>query len=342
MNGRPLLPTQSTPSDVAPPGGNAARRVKATVVEGRPADQRIPAPKAGAPPLSDPIKQTSATVGSGKIAAKHPRPGNEAKLAVLPRSGRSRLRTPGRRPGATQAVAAVRATYTARVAEQPPSRLGQSREPLASLTPLAPSLKSALAASRALPTVQVPAGVPSVPGRNSLAGLSPAADSATLKLFARPGLLRRGYLHGEAWGSESLPLNAAVKLGVSRLYLVLGAAAEPFGRQSDWAWGVGAGTAGRPRGRFTPSVDLMQWFLSGNRGLNKSRLTQLRPALAWQFKPGGRWQLVGGPTLNLATARREPGRSRWQLGQDQWLWLNSDKGQSVLRLWPGVQLGLRF
>ena len=133
-------------------------------------------------------------------------------------------------------------------------------------------------------------------------------------------------------------------MGVPRLYLALGAAADPFGRGTDYAWGVGLGTVGRARGRFTPSLDLMQWFVRSDPQGPPSRLTQLRPLLGWQLKEGGRWQLVGGPTLNLATMRREPGRRppRWDLGQNQWLWLDTQEPRSMLRLWPGVQLGLRF
>ncbi|GAA4493151.1 hypothetical protein GCM10023172_01340 [Hymenobacter ginsengisoli] len=157
-------------------------------------------------------------------------------------------------------------------------------------------------------------------------------------------LLHPSYLHGEGWGSESLPLNAALKVGIPRIYLVLGVAAGPFGRQSGGAaWGVGLGTAGRLRGRFTPSLDLVQWFVSGDRENIPSNLTQLRPQVGWQLKQGGRWQLVGGPTLNLATAyRRDPQTQRWDFGRDQWLWVNQADNESLLRLWPGVQLGVRF
>ncbi|AWM31785.1 hypothetical protein DDQ68_02690 [Hymenobacter nivis] len=152
------------------------------------------------------------------------------------------------------------------------------------------------------------------------------------------------YLHGEVWASESMPLGATVKVGVRPAYLVLGAALAPTGHHHGAAWGVGLGTAGRARGRFTPSLDLLLWWLNGDDdGVGRTQLTQLRPQLAWQLKQGGRWQLVGGPTLNLATARRTLGaRPRWHVGQDQWLWFESLDDQPLLRLWPGVQLGLRF
>ncbi len=175
--------------------------------------------------------------------------------------------------------------------------------------------------------------------------VSPArVNDPAAKPSALASLLHSSYLHGEAWVSESLPLNAAVKVGIPRIYLVLGVAAGPAGRQSGGiAWGVGLGTAGQPRGRFTPSLDLVQWFVSGDRETTPSSLTQLRPQLGWQLKQGGRWQLVGGPTLNLATARhRGPQPQRWDFGRDQWLWVNQTDDESLLRLWPGVQVGLRF
>lgn len=188
----------------------------------------------------------------------------------------------------------------------------------------------------------MPAVLAFAPGRSAVDSPAPVADPAK-KPFVLASLLHPTYLHGEAWVSESPLLSAAVKLGIPRIYLVLGVAAGPLDHQSGGvAWGVGVGTAGRLRGRFTPSLDLVQWFVGGDRETIPSGLTQLRPQVAWQLKQGGRWQLVGGPTLNLATAHHESPPTRWALGQDQWLWVNSDHGPSLLRLWPGVQLGLRF
>ena len=189
---------------------------------------------------------------------------------------------------------------------------------------------------------------PALPVAGRRSTLDPASAAAVS--FPRTSWLSRGYLHGEAWTSESLPLNAVVKVGIQRIYLLGGVAFGPLGRHPDWAGGVGLGTAGRPRGRFTPSLDLVHWWLSTGPepdNVSHQRLTQLRPTLAWQLKAGGRWQLVGGPTLNLATARSpESGpagrRGRWDFGRDQWLWLNDEDNRTPVRLWPGVQLGLRF
>jgi len=176
-------------------------------------------------------------------------------------------------------------------------------------------------------------------------GLLNLADSVQGVPLGLLSLVRHGgYLHGEVWASESLPLNAVVKVGTRRYYTLLGLAAEPFINQVEWAGGLGLGTAGRPRGRFTLSLDLMQWWLGGggDDGVGKQLLTQLRPALAWQLERTGRLQLVAGPSLNLGLARRDNRFNRWSFGQDQWLWVNTTQEHALIRLWPGVQVGLRF
>lgn len=224
-----------------------------------------------------------------------------------------------------------------------------AREPVALLTakPIAPT--SAAGPSPLLPML------PTSAVREPELVRSPSANPDNPAAPAKPpfvlaSLLRPSYLHAEAWTSETLPLNAALKVGTPRIYLALGVAGGPVGRGpggggGEVAGGAGLGTVGQPRGRFTPSLDLMHWFLAGDRDGPGSQLTQLRPLLAWQIKPGGRLQLIGGPSLNLATGSRRAGgppRGDGELGQGQWLWLNSGDERSFLRLWPGVQLGLRF
>ena len=192
--------------------------------------------------------------------------------------------------------------------------------------PLSPKPIRLLMADQPLPVALPPlAGVPTAP---------PAAppDTRLPSQDRRPGL----YLHGEAWLSESLPVGVTGKVGLARAYLVLGVAAGPFDHP---AWCVGLGTAGRARGRFTPSLDLLEWFVPGD-DHELISLTQLRPQLAWQLRRQGRLALLAGPTLNLASADNR-GMPRGSFGQHQWLWLDGDGHHSV-RGWPGVQVGLRF
>ena len=194
--------------------------------------------------------------------------------------------------------------------------------------------------------IQPSAGQGTVSVRNLATESDKSGPPDAKKPFALTSLLHPSYLHAEAWGSETLPLSAVIKVGIPRIYLVLGVAAGSPGRPPGGpAGGVGLGTVGQSRGRFTPSLDLMQWFVAGDRETPGSQLTQLRPLLAWQIKQSGRLQVISGPTLNLATGfRRDAGRIRGngELGQGQWLWLDSGDEHTFLRFWPGVQVGLRF
>jgi len=179
-------------------------------------------------------------------------------------------------------------------------------------------------------------------------GLINYADSVDGASIGIINIVRHGYLHGEVWASECLPLNAVVKLGVQRYYTLLGLASEPFGNRVQWASGFGIGTAGRPHGRVTFSVDIIHWALAGStsdvdaENIDSRQLTQLRPALAWQIEPQGRLQLVVAPTLNLAIAWSNDHQPQWDFGANQKLWIDTAGEQSRTRLWPGAQIGLRF
>lgn len=265
----------------------------------------------------------------------------------VPANGSSRRRAAAQ-PNLSLAQTASQpeaATTQVASARQLPS--GSDRAPVDLLTSR-PVLPTRALESGSLPPVLLTSAEPRT-ARSPSANPENVATNAKTP-FALANLLRPSYLHAEAWGSETLPLNAAGKVGIPRIYLTLGVAAGPFGRgpgTGGLAWGAGFGTAGQPRGRFTPSLDLMQWFLPGDRNMPGTQLTQLRLLLAWQLKPGGRLQIIGGPSLNLATGPRDGGGGRpphgdGELGQGQWLWLNSGDNRSFLRLWPGVQLGLRF
>lgn len=177
-------------------------------------------------------------------------------------------------------------------------------------------------------------------------GLINVADSVDGVALGLINIVRHGYLRGELWTSESLPLNAVVKLGVPRYYTLLGAAAEPFGNRVQWAAGFGVGTVGRPHGRFTLSLDVVEWTLAGTSSgadvTDQRLLTQLRPAVAWQIEREGHLQLVVSPTLNWAMAWRRDGQPGWDFGANQFLFLNTADDHSLSRLWPGLQVGLRF
>ncbi|UOQ54595.1 STN domain-containing protein [Hymenobacter cellulosivorans] len=175
-------------------------------------------------------------------------------------------------------------------------------------------------------------------------GLINVADSVDGVALGLINIVRHGYLHGEVWASETLPLNAALKLGVRRYYTILSAAAQPFESRVHWATGFGIGTASRQHGRFSWNLDLLDWYLLKQPGTEGSLLsyTQLRPSLVWQIEPQGRLGLVVSPTLNLGLYENDGNGTNSKFGKNQLLILDANSGSTPVRLWLGGQIGLRF
>ncbi|MBC6992528.1 hypothetical protein [Hymenobacter sp. BT491] len=368
VNGR------AVPSRTAAVASSATGAPQPAVADARSAGS--PAVTSGVKPRTgtSPPTRTATLSSKAWLRAKRVAPGGQAGGSVArpyPESKSPRRATPGSPP--TRSVASISANAGNRKPLKPnhitpaphrgqpreqaaeqggrrtPSRVAASSSPrqirvgwglssLATIPALPVSVKS-LPEPSGMPTVSQPAAAGTVaPTPARVSKSVPAADSG-----AEQSHTRTSWLHGQVWASECLPLNVAVQIGPPRIYALVGAAAGPREYRSSWALGAGAGTSGRSWGRFTPSLEVLQWLLVNEREDPQGWLTQLRPLVSWQVKQGRRGQLVGGPTLNLAAAPRERGRTRWALGQDQWLWLNvADRGQPRLRLWPGVQLGLRF
>ncbi|TGE20297.1 hypothetical protein E5K00_20025 [Hymenobacter aquaticus] len=174
-----------------------------------------------------------------------------------------------------------------------------------------------------------------------LINVADSVDGATLGII---NVVRHGYLHGEVWTSETLPLNAALKLGVTRYYTILAAATQPFGNRIRWATGFGVGTASRQHGRFSWNLDVLGWYLLKQPGTEGTLLSynQLRPSLVWQIEPGGHLGLVFSPTLNLALYENDGNGTNSDFGKNQLLLTDTQWGGTPVRLWLGGQIGLRF
>ncbi|WIG96822.1 caspase family protein [Myxococcus sp. SDU36] len=150
-------------------------------------------------------------------------------------------------------------------------------------------------------------------------------------------IARNGQFHVEAFGSDFNYANTAIKVGSRYLYttLVLGMGSMEGARgPSHWSLGLGLGAHIPVSERFFLDVDavtntLYDWDVSfeGN-----SLLHQLRLVAGFQVAPN--LAIIGGPTLNvLHDVSGEPASNLSRLP-------SLDAGG--VRLWPGVQLGLRI
>ena len=282
----------------------------------------------------------AAARGGQDLAVQQPRASARVPARLLPlRPGRAlgRFSPPGfakpraKASATPPAVALHRAVPVASATSAPTATpVETTAQPGAAATPPAALPDSTASAP---PVAALPADSAAVPLR------PPARDRASAP-SALAGFMGPRHLRGEAGTGETLRGRAVVEVGFQRAYLVGGLA---LADHQGGAWGLGLGTAGRARGRFTPSLDLVYWWVSsGSRDeRNPSEdLLQLRPALAWQINAARRWQFVGGPTLNLVPVTHDGPSPRGGLGPGQGLRL--DTGPGGLRLWPGFQVGVRF
>ncbi|NVI97787.1 caspase family protein [Myxococcus sp. AM009] len=150
-------------------------------------------------------------------------------------------------------------------------------------------------------------------------------------------IARNGQFHVEAFGNDFNYANTAIKVGSRYLYttLVLGMGSMEGARgPSHWSLGLGLGAHIPVSERFFLDVDavtntLYDWSVSfeGN-----SLLHQLRLVAGFQVAPN--LAIIGGPTLNvLHDVSGEPASNLSRLP-------SLDAGG--VRLWPGVQVGLRI
>ncbi|MFD1468956.1 hypothetical protein ACFQ48_12035 [Hymenobacter caeli] len=316
-------PRRRTSSALGTAGGMSAGR--------RPGRPTAAPPSRAAPAeaANSPLRPGPAARANGQVAA------GAARAAGQSSGARPRPAPPGSGGGLAKPLSRAAAGQRASASPQ------TDHEAARALTFLSPRISLLTNSSLDNNGLPIPASLATIQPARAPASPPAVAPGKRLDLANAWG---HTYLRGEAWLSEGLPVGGMVKIGVQHAYLVLNAAIGPFDRRSGVAWGLGLGTAGRARGRFTPSVDLVAWALPSDDDdddIRHARLVQLRPLLAWQLKRDGKVSLLLGPTLNLATAAQR-GARRWSFGQDQWLWLNSTDDQSVRRLWPGVQAGVRF
>jgi len=174
------------------------------------------------------------------------------------------------------------------------------------------------------------------------------ADSVSGASIGVLSLVRHGYHRGEAWASDGMHVNAAVKLGASsRFYNVLAVGAQPLGNTFRWGVGYGVGSELALAERLTLSVDALAMQVNEKRSWTRelNLLNQLRPMLGWRLSPTSRTMLVVGPTLNvMVSTYRKSNDSGYgsSFGGDHLELFNETRGRTNTRAWVGFNAGLRF
>lgn len=160
--------------------------------------------------------------------------------------------------------------------------------------------------------------------------------------------VRKGYLHLEAFSSDTAAANLGVKMGGRKVYSVIavglhrpdtarGASAATAGEGWNYSGGLGIGGHIAINDRLYVDTDLMGWGyeqFSGND--DTAVLGTLRAVFGWQLAPA--LAFFAGPTYNVLTS--------WA-GKD--LAFNTGFAERVIhdgtvtvRMYPGIVLGVRI
>jgi len=156
-------------------------------------------------------------------------------------------------------------------------------------------------------------------------------------------LVEDGYQDFEVATSETWNLSVGYRVGVDRLYTQFFLGKRWEDPDDFWGFGAGIGTRFPVTHYFKGSVDLISWQL-----VEGDKLWAPRPNLLEQ----GRLTLEGrifrhlswfaGPSLNLLIVPftyPEPG---FLSLFDPWSIYESTSGISYIKMWPGIQGGIRF
>lgn len=146
-------------------------------------------------------------------------------------------------------------------------------------------------------------------------------------------LVRNGQLHAEAWSSDVSLANAGIKLGSRRVYTLFAAGyGSPARSGHIWTTGAGLGVHFPLGERWHIDTDASMHTVHAGDWNSSQSIAQLRGQIGYRI--AGRFAVFAAPTFNVGfdfegtapeTLTAFPG---WQAG--------------TVRLWPGLQLGIRI
>ncbi|XXF80849.1 caspase family protein [Myxococcaceae bacterium GXIMD 01537] len=153
--------------------------------------------------------------------------------------------------------------------------------------------------------------------------------------FGLVSIVRNGQFHVEAYGSDLMQSNVAVKFGGKRFHTILVGGYGRVDGQRQWSLGMGLGAHCNLSASAFVDTDVMasSFYGPGEAWETYRILSQARLLGGWY--PTRYLALIAGPTLNVMTSvdERPVGKVTW---------LGGPSGRGRLSFWPGFQLGLRI
>jgi len=183
-------------------------------------------------------------------------------------------------------------------------------------------------------------------------GLVNFADTVAGLPIGLLNFIRQGYNRVEIAGSENLFANIGLKLGVQRFYNILHigarfstAPANATQRTESLSWGLGygIGTAFSLGERWLMNLEGVAIHVNEHEGWTRelNLLNQLR--LTADYRLGRRISLFAGPVGNFMVSKLEnPETGTIGSNIAPYAWRDQTRGDTNLKIWVGLNAGIRF
>jgi hypothetical protein len=156
-------------------------------------------------------------------------------------------------------------------------------------------------------------------------------------------IIENGYHDFEVSTSETWNLSLGYRMGVDCLYTQFFIGSRWMDEGDFWGFGAGIGSRFAITRYFKGSIDLISWQLIDDRKLYAQRpnlLEQARFTLEGRIFRQLSWFV--GPTFNFLIIPFEYPEPDFLSHFDPWSIYENTSGISYIRMWPGIQGGIRF
>jgi len=166
-----------------------------------------------------------------------------------------------------------------------------------------------------------------------IVNVSESISGAPIGVFS---FVKNNPLRLHFWGSDTEIANVGLRLGSRNVYNLLMAGIQPYEDPIRWSFGIGIGGHIPLNERLFLNIDAVTrslhygWWESEMNQLNKARL-----AVGWKQHP--RLSILGGVALNVFVSDERDG-SDIAYGLDTVI----ESGDTTVRIWPGIFLGIQF
>jgi hypothetical protein len=179
--------------------------------------------------------------------------------------------------------------------------------------------------------------------KGSQIGIINIADSVTGAQIGILSFSRKGYRRVELSGSELLYGNVAYKMGTKKFYNIFSVGARVSGQQYAWGLGLGFGTSFDLHRNASLSIDAVCNQINENEFWTKNNLNLLNQLkLTAGLRIWGNNELFAGPVWSVMVSNtlNKDGTIGTQLAP--WSSYQGLSGGTMVRMWPGFNVGLRF